>query len=813
MPPDLQFIDANINNHQDIPASLYPVLTGVSLTGVAVNSMTSVIQNGILPDGNGIFVTWSYPVTDDLFVRVAVGYQFQVMEGTFGNDQLQAPIPSGPVVFEQIVNFNTMADPNNFINLQAGANGRVDIPAGLLMGGFGYTARVRALVFSELGAGTVGGQYFKYTEWGSVNFKVNNSPSAISLRVNGIVNPPLLAASDGVTFSFTFNDTDGPSYFYKVQVGTTPGVGFSANIWDSGLISGGVAFGNKDISVPYTGAPLADGVIYAWRVNVNDSLSDGGFTPANDTFKINTPPIVNSLRIDTDELLFGDIPVVGNSGAVLDWDFFDAEGDTQRAYNLEVSQIVQQLVGGQLVDQKFDIVNTGNVFSSASTYALPVLPEGGLIQVTLSVRDSIEFGEAFTGSFSVNASPDVVDLLIDGKTNPGDVASPTPLISWTFVDADAGDIQQAFRIQVASDQLFANLLWDSGNVSSFSSSAVYGSTPSPIVSPVALTHGAYYFVQVSVSDGISFSDFVAGFFAVNAAPNSPTILTPSAGAFSGPITVTWLAASPLDPDGDPVLYTLELTSRRSTNQGWEYLAGPFPSTQLGFLLDTSNIKSGTDYGVRVLANDGFSDSDPTLGTSPLNASGLGFTILNHPPGTPVFVSPVAGIASLNLRIEWFEANPVDVDGDTVFYILEMTRDASVVSPTYEKIGVFNEGTTKTILDISNLPDGSNYKLRITAQDDKGAMGQTNYSQTFSVVNSATITDFESLADTVYVGTSDGRIFKANETIWQVDNDFTSQLQQSPFEVFSRGTPLVRLLSGMLVIQSPPGSTFILRVSE
>lgn len=808
MPSDLQFIDANINAYQDIPSSIYPILGSVSLSGVSVNHQTTPVINGIISDGTGVYIKWNYPVTDNLYLRVAVGYQFQVIEGTFASADAQSQIAPGTVVFEQISNLKSNPIPEDrYINLQSGAAGRVDIPTNILKGGLKYTVRVRALVFSELGAGTASGQYFKYTKWGTVNFRVNAIPSAANLRVNGVLNPTALPQSDDVEFSFTFADLDGPSYLYRIQVGTTPGGGFSANIWDSGLISAGSGFGPRDFTVPYSGPELATGVLYAWRVSVNDGLSDGGFTAATETFKINRQPGLSSIKIDGNEMIYGDFVTVASTGAVLTWTFYDFEDETQRAYNVKIDQILSTNTQG------FEILNTGNVFTSASALALPELPDGGTIRVTIAVRDSIEFGEPFEVSFLADARPETQDLRVDSRINPGDVSTTTtPLITWSFFDSNAGETQSAFRIQVATNDTFATLLWDTGVVTSGTSSVVYGATASPVVSPAALSHGSYYYIRVLVSDGISFSDYATGFFAINAAPNSPTILTPSAGAFSGTINVTWMPASPLDDDGDAVTYTLEMTTRRSSNQGWEYLAGPFTSATTSFSLDTSEIRAGNDFGVRVLANDGFTDSDPALGTSPVNSSGLGFTILNHVPSTPVFISPTAAeiIASV-LKVEWLESSPVDVDGDAVFYILEITRDASAASPVYEKIGVFNEGTPRTFVDVFNYDDGPNYKMRITAQDDKGGIGAVNYSETFSIINTPAITDFETLGTSLYMATTDGRVFRARESIWQVEEEFNSSDSLEIFEQFERGQPRVEAAGGILSIDSPPGATYILRI--
>lgn len=826
MASDLQFIDANINNYEDIPSSKYGILSGVYTTQVSVNHQTKPVIDGTVSDGTGVYVRWKYPVSDNKYIRVAVGYQLQIVEGTYASSQSQGPNAPGSIVYEEIVNLKTAALPENrYINLQGNIFGRVDVPPTVLKPGVRYTARVRVLIFSELGDGTLDGQYFKYTQFGVVNFRVNNIPAAINLRTNGQANPTAILRRDPIEFSFSFIDSDGPNYLYRVQVGTVPGGSFTASIWDSGLISGGKGVGNREFRVPYTGTPLSPGVTYAWRVQVQDGLADGGYTSATDTFKINALPTVSSLKIDGNEILFGLEPTVANTGVSLTWIFSDPDGDTQRGYNLEVVQTEQAIAiaddflnGTSTVftsnSDTYVVLETGNVFTAAATVALPDLPEGGTIVVRLRVRDAVEFGDEIVATFKANARPQALDLRVDAKTNPGDVASSTPTISWTFFDSTIGDVQSAFRIQVATTDSFAALLWDSGNVSSNLDSVVYGSTASPIVAPTALTHGQYYFVRVRLSDGISFSDWTSGFFAVNTKPESPLLLSPSSGAFSGVLAVTWMPAGVPDADGDTVTYTLEITTRRSGNIGWEFLAGPFPSTTTSYNLDLGRIKAGNDYGIRVIANDGFTDSNPALGsTSPVNSLGLGFSILNHPPESPTIVKPQAGDAiSSVLLVEWVEGNPVDIDGDSVFYVVEITRDATVSSPIYEKLAVAQEGTARVFVDVSEFPDGTKYKLKVTSFDDKGGIGTPSYSETFSVINTPAVTDFERLGANLYLATSDGRVFKASESIWQLEEDFGTD-DYSQFQKFKSGSPSVKVDKGALSIESPAGSSFILRIGK
>ena len=794
MPTDLQFTTANIEAYQPIPSDLYPT-TSAFVSNVSVLYNSASVTDNILPSGNNVSISWQYPTSDNLFVQVAVGYQLQILQGSYSPAQLQAFQAPGLVVFEQDVSFNAPPTPY-YISLTSGAVGQLDVPSGILLGNNDYTVRVRALVWSQFGAGTVENQFFKYTSWGVSEFTVNNVPNAINLRVNGQVGPLRLPQDSVVTFGFTFNDTDGPSCLYQVQVGTTPGPGFSANIWDSGLINAGKSLGPQDVQVQYGGPSLAPGVTYAWRVNVQDGLSNGGWTSANDVFALNQKPVISSLKVNGNEIAYGAIPTVADSGVVLSWTYSDPQKDAQQAYNVTVATTAAA--------NRSVLLATGNIFSSASSLTLPPMEDNVSYSVTVAARDSVEFSNPVTGNFAVDAAPTVANVTINGMVNPGNVpVNTTPTFGWTFLDKNAGKVQAAYQIQVAVDPEFASVIWDSGSVASSSNSVPYGGTP--------LLH-SQYFVQVRVSDGISYSPYANGFFAMNTRPGSPILLPKPP---MGDLFWQWLPASPLDADGDAVTYTLEITSTRSSNIGWEFLAGPLNSAINHWPIDFRSIPAGNDYGIRILANDGFMDSDPSQGsTSPVGANGLGFTVAAQPPVSPTIIYPTVGMdVSTTLIAEWIEASPASIDGSKVSYVLELCTNTTVSLPVYNSVGVYNQGTTKAFVDVSDYADSSNCKLRITASDMNGLSGVTTYSAAFSIVNTPIATDFERMGATLYVGTSDGKVYRASESFWDVDNDFSGVQPQAPFQVFSNGNPVVVSSPGSLSIQSPPGATYMLRITN
>jgi hypothetical protein len=83
------------------------------------------------------------------------------------------------------------------------------------------------------------------------------------------------------------------------------------------------------------------------------------------------------------------------------------------------------------------------------------------------------------------------DLLCEGRINPEDMATVSPELSWSFSDADLGDIQSAYQLTVGLTSGGSDV-WDSGKVQSGEGSLKYEGT--------ALNYGTTYYWQVRVWD-------------------------------------------------------------------------------------------------------------------------------------------------------------------------------------------------------------------------------------------------------------------------------------------------------------------------
>lgn len=832
-------------------ARTYGAGAGIPNGDFAVVEDLEVRRDGVAaPDGlfigDSLVITWQYPSltrTPKLGTQTitpiyaSVSYEVRLLEGTFSladinslsvfglsatqssqlNDAESLDFLTlgsafgyltnrstqtfpGRVVFEQTQD-RSLANGPIFLNVETPPREFVSIPNSAIGGARDYTVVVRHLLHDRsVGFRTpsVPIRPYALSQYAVYNFRINSAPTVSNLRVNGAKDPVLTQASD-ITFSFDASDTDGPGLTYELQIGTLAGTSFVPNIFTTGDVQSSQSRSSRiSISHQYAGPTLAPSVDYYWRVIVSDGLEEGQASSANDKFRLNSRPVITSLKVGGNEMLISNSELSVNSeNLAIEWEFEDEDGDPQRAYELVLKR------GGQ------EFLNTGTVSSDAQSVTIPSLPAGERMQISLRIKDPYEFSTPATATFGTNSPPSVVDLLVEGDVNPGDLATATPTFSWRFVDPE-GDIQSSYRIQVATDADFSDLVWDTGTKTGATSSVVYGSVASPAVAPAALVHDQLYHVRVQGSDETSASEYATGFFAVNTAPGAPTLIAPSAGSYDGPtLTVQWVEASPLDDDGDDVTYTLEITEESSFNRGWKFLAGPFESGTTSYDLDISTIPAGDNYGIRIIASDGFAESNPASGgTSPR------FTINNHAPTPPAFVRPKAGDeASRVLRVEWVEADVVDVDGDSVQYELQLTKDSSASTVIWEAIATVPQGETRLFLDVSELPDGDNYRLRVRAIDAPGAASSFVMSGVFSVQNTVAIKDFERLGGILYLGSTDGRIFRAQDTIWQIDEDWSDQRGRAPFEIFVRGEPKAEIANGKLVISPVPESTYLLRHSD
>ena len=793
----------------------------------SVYSYLGPIKNNILKSPNSAYSKFGYPLNgqdpigiDKPVIKssILIGFQIQIIANGYNQEQTNpqslddfmlsvqgqrfqfravgrplGDISPDTVIYETTV--QVISDSEELLqaaNLQSQlttARSQIDVPNNLLVAGNKYTIRSRGILTCPDVVTNFGNQWFLYnasrpfyTGWSSTVFNVNQAPIVANLSTNGQVNPTKIPLGP-IYLSFSIIDPDGPQFGYDLQVSSVvPPATFQADMWDTNLVSDSAGTGTRNYSIPYAGPTFTRGKSYYWRVKANDGLTDGAWS-AISSFKINSKPRISSLKVNGNELITNSIPYVSNLTPVVTWVFDDSDGDIQKGYTFTYSY-----AGGQ--------TTTISAVGQGNTLTLPSFTTNKEVTISLKAKDDVEETDVVIGKFITNANPVVSTLRINGSVNPVNLTTSTPTFSWVFQDVDQGDVQQKYRIKASKDINFTDLAWDSGDVSGNTSSVIY-----PLANLVH-SHGTYY-VRVSVFDGVSWSlndSNSFSYFAINNVPTIPLLTYPTSGAYSGTLNVQWTAST--DADLDPLTYTLEMTSTRLSNKGWKYLAGPFPQSQINYLLDLSDIPSGDNYGIRITASDGMSES----GSSSTDR----FSILNHAPNMPVLVMPeTASQVSNVLRVGWIEANPRDVDLDSVFYIVELSANSSDPTPTWIVLGNYPEGTTSSIFDISGLPDGIEYKVRIKTIDEHGAAATPVYSGVFIISNQVSATDFERNNGVLYISTSDGRIYETREDIWEYYEDWSDQPKSPPLELYMTSGATLDKVNGELTITSN-SSTCLLR---
>ena len=72
-----------------------------------------------------------------------------------------------------------------------------------------------------------------------------------------------------------------------------------------------------------------------------------------------------------------------------------------------------------------------------------------------------------TGMFSIFAwGLDVRNLRVEDYRNPIGIDVVCPHLSWELSSEVRGTVQQSYNIQIATDAMMGNVIWDSGSIAS-----------------------------------------------------------------------------------------------------------------------------------------------------------------------------------------------------------------------------------------------------------------------------------------------------------------------------------------------------------
>ena len=240
----------------------------------------------------------------------------------------------------------------------------------------------------------------------------------------------------------------------------------------------------------------------------------------------------------------------------IQWTYTDVDNDPQYQYQVKFGSTV----GGT------EYHDSTILYSTATSYTIPGLsteiPHGTSFYWRLEVSDGeklvpldfvtvpiIRRTVAVASTGVVNTKPVVSNVLIDGVAS-GTIASLTPLITWTYTDAD-GQPQSNYRVRVSRDVGVTDILWDSGVLTGTDTNVRYNFQHDSTFD--IESHKTLYATVIS-SDGIEYSNSVQISFKVEA---SPVITTTTVDGKVNPLNVaqqqptfTWKYT---DLDSDPLV--------------------------------------------------------------------------------------------------------------------------------------------------------------------------------------------------------------------------------------------------------------------
>ena len=175
-------------------------------------------------------------------------------------------------------------------------------------------------------------------------------------------------------------------------------------------------------------------------------------------------------------------------------------------------------------------MNTGTDNIDAVLAGLNYAPENG---ISTTYFDDVIVNNSFIGVGVSNASPYApISLFAEGQTNPTDITDSTPEFSAIYVDPDAGDLANKFRLQVSTSASFTSTYWDTGTTTMATTTAGNRSSNISYAGSALASSTTYYWRTLFLDDSGAagpWSTTTATFSLAaggggNNAPTSPTSL-------------------------------------------------------------------------------------------------------------------------------------------------------------------------------------------------------------------------------------------------------------------------------------------------
>ena len=247
---------------------------------------------------------------------------------------------------------------------------------------------------------------------------------------------------------------------------------------------------------------------------------------------------------------------------------------------------------------------------------------------------------------------------------------------------------------------------------------------------VVLADAGVYGWRALADDGLAagpFSEtvtFVVDPSVANRPPPAPVILEPEAEAGPLPLPVELVWAVTVDPDGDAVVYDLQVAldadfERLLVDEEGLPDAGPDANGELRFVVPDG--VGGAGYFGRVRAVD-----EHAAGPWAERA----WDTTNRAPGRPTLLAPVDGAEVRAGPVALEFGGTDDPDGHTLTYQVAVMADVDAVAPLWSTDAAAPEGTGQVLFPAHG--EHATYLWTVTAVDEQGLAGPAGGPEEFSV---------------------------------------------------------------------------------
>ncbi|MEN6548504.1 MAG: carboxypeptidase regulatory-like domain-containing protein [Armatimonadia bacterium] len=360
-------------------------------------------------------------------------------------------------------------------------------------------------------------------------------------------------------------------------------------------------------------------------------------------------------------------------------------------------------------------------------------------------NDGAQSGWSATQTLQVNSAanaPTVPTGLVPATGQS--VSSTAPRLSWTAAtDPDAADLPATLRyeVQVASDAGFAMTpyFWPGGPTAA-------GETFATVADPLTVGSTYYWRVRTIDQSGLRSAWSAGQRFTVvdNRAPNQITSgFAPSGGATVSDQTprLTWLPATPPDPDADDTAATMRYYIMVDNNINFSSPEVPetllTPADPLAPYFDVpTDLTVGVTYYWRVRAVDSKNLVCPTWSTPTANFR----VVANMAPAVPAEAYvPSGGIEVSPPSLSWNNPNPpappdpnLSDTIDTIKYEVQVRDAADFAQGAMVFTGTTPEGQSSIDIPAAVWTDDTHYYWRVRAIDRQGAQSAWTNIQDFWV---------------------------------------------------------------------------------